>query len=128
MEYYTNPFNLPTLNLREEIDKINMFNNYVYQAVHQLDKNKLNNYINVSKILFGNDIGVYNYGNKLTKEYGIEIHNRKIHFFIIKNKKDKYSYAVSFIKNHRRLKKKIFNTKKIYTKKYLLEIKNNIIV
>ena len=128
MEYYTNPFNLPTLNLREEIDKINMFNNYVYQAVHQLDKNKLNNYINVSKILFGNDIGVYNYGNKLTKEYGIEIHNRKIHFFIVKNKKDKYSYAVTFIKNHRRLKRKIFNTKKIYTKKYLLEIKNNIIV
>ena len=128
MEYYTNPFNLPTLNLREEIDKINMFNNYVYQAVHQLDKNKLNNYINVSKILFGNDISVYNYGNKLTKKHGIDIHNRKIHFFIVKNKKDKYSYAVTFIKNHRRLKRKIFNTKKIYTKKYLLEIKNNIIV
>ena len=128
MEYYTNPFDLPSLNLREEIDKINMFKNYVYQAIYQLDENNLNEYIDVPKILFGDDIGVYNYGNKLTKEYGIDLHNRKIYFFIVKNKKDKYSYVVSFIKNHRRLKKKIYNMKKIYTKKYLLEIKNNIIV
>jgi len=109
MEYYTNSFDLSILNLREEIDKINMFKNYIYQAVYQLDENKLNNYIDVSKILFGNDISVYNYGNKLTREYGIELHNRKIYFFIVKNKKDKYSYVVSFIKNHKRLNKKIFN-------------------
>lgn len=128
MEYYTNQKDLLTLNLREDIDKINMFKNYIYQAVYQLDENKLNEYIDVPIILFGNDINVYNYGNKLTKEYGIDLHNRKIYFFIVKNKKNKYSYTVSFIKNHRRLNKKIFNMKKIYTKKYLLEIKNNIIV
>jgi len=127
MEYYTNQKDLLTLNLREDINKINMFKNYIYQAVYQLDENKLNNYIDVSRILFGDDISVYNYGNKLTKEYGIDLHNRKIYFFIIKNKKDKYSYVVSFIKNHRRLKKKIFNIKKTYTKKYLLEIKKNIV-
>ena len=109
MEYYTNPFDLPSLNLREEIDKINMFKNYVYQGVYQLDENNLNKYIDIPRILFGNDISVYNYGNKLTKEYGIDLHNRKIYFFIVKKKKNKYSYVISFIKNHRRLKRKIYN-------------------
>ena len=42
------------------------------------------------------------------------MHNRKIHFFIVKNKKDKYSYVVSFIKNYKRLNIYYVEIKKYY--------------
>jgi hypothetical protein len=126
MFLHNNSFCINSLNLIEEIQKMNnekMFENSLIEAICKLKRNKKNycDYVYLENCFIGSD--VIKYGNMLSSKHGLKIHGKKVYFYIICN----FYYVVSFIKNHNKLipTHTIKNNKITYTKHQLLNIYKN---
>jgi hypothetical protein len=124
MLLHNNSFNMYSLNLIGEIQKMNnekMFEKSLIEAISKLNKKKYGDYVYLENCFVGNNI--LKYGNYLSSKHGFKIHEIKVYFYIINN----FYYVVSFIKNHNKLmpEYKIKNNKITYNKKQLLNIYKN---